>query len=134
MGNTSLPFHYKTQNGGFFKTQNTVKDHYCKVTKMIDWVKDEYLAYFTSAVNKLTEEETEDRMRYNTCIYDFIYQGLNINVTKEFLGKHKNKQDKFTYDGKPVHYSYSHIRKCHDIILFGLHHAKFLPIDGARVQ
>ena len=48
-------------------------------------------------------------------------------MTKVFLAKKKYKKDNFTAEGKPIYYSYSHIRKYHDTILFGSHRAK-VPI------
>ena len=47
-----------------------------------------------------------------------------MNVPKAFLNKKKYKETQITAEGKPVHYSYSHIRKYHDAILFGSHRAK----------
>ena len=47
-----------------------------------------------------------------------------MEVSKAFLSHKKLKDGKFTSDGKPIHYSYSHIRKYHDAILFGSKRAK----------
>ena len=78
-------------------------------------------------MRELSEEERSDKTRYHTCTHDLLYRSLNVDVTKEFLAKKKYKENKFTAKGKPVHYSYSHIRKYHDAILFGSHRSK-VPI------
>ena len=49
---------------------------------------------------------------------------LNVDVIKAFISKMKYKPDKFTADGKPVHYSFSRLRKFHDAILSGAHREK----------
>ena len=108
----------------FYKAPKTVKDHCRRLTEIINWVKVEYPAYFLEAVRELSEEERADKKRYHTCKHDFLYQGLNVDVTKAFLAKKKYKKNKFTSERKPIHYSYSHIRKYHDAILFGSHRAK----------
>ena len=53
-----------------------------------------------------------------------LYRNLNVDVAKAFLSNKKHKDGKFTADGNPIHYSYSHVRKYHDAILYGSHRAK----------
>ena len=101
-----------------------MKDHCRRLTEMINWVKVEYPGYYSESVRDLSEEEQADKMRYHTCKHDFLYWNLNVDVTKAFLSKKKYKAGKFTAEGKPMQYSYSHIRKYHDAILFGSHRAK----------
>ena len=108
----------------FYKAQKTVQDHCQRLTEMINWVKEEYPFYYKKVVRELTDEEKADKKRFHTGTHDFKYRGLNVDVTKAFLSKKKYKENKFTADGKPIHYSYSHIRKYHDAILFGSHRAK----------
>ena len=91
---------------------------------MIKWVQLEYAVYYSEAVRELSEEERADKTRYYTSTHDFLYQSLTVEVSKAFLSHKKLKDGKVTSDGKPIHYSYSHIRKYHDAILFGSKRAK----------
>jgi hypothetical protein len=49
---------------------------------------------------------------------------LNVDIIKAFMSKKKYHPTKRTSDNKPVHYSFSHLRKFQDAILFGAHRAK----------
>jgi hypothetical protein len=49
---------------------------------------------------------------------------LNVDVLKAFMSKKKYHPTKRTAGNKPVHYSFSHLRKFQDTILFGAHRAK----------
>ena len=53
----------------------------------------------------------------NEC--DLIYHGLNVSIIKDFISSKKIKQKKITEDCQPIHYSYSHIKKYQDAILYG---------------
>ena len=91
---------------------------------MIRWVKIEYVEYLNEAVIELTEEQKADKKRYHNSTHDFKYRTINVEVIKAFLSKKKYHPNKTTRDGKPVHYSFSHLRKFQDAILFGAHRAK----------
>ena len=108
----------------FYKAKKTVKEHCTRLNEMIKWIQVEYPTYCSEVVKELTEKEQADKSRYHTSTHDFIYQSLNVDVTKAFLSHKKIKPNKFTADGKPIHYSFSHIRKYHDAILFGSLRAK----------
>ena len=108
----------------FYKALKTVKDHCRRLTEMINWIKVEYPDYFSKVVRELSEQERQDETRYYKCTHDFLYRNLNVDVTKAFLSKKKHHPNKLNADGKPLHYSYSHIRKYHDAILFGSHRAR----------
>jgi len=107
-----------------FKAEKTVKDHNRRLQEMIIWVKDEYPEYYEQGVVELSEDQKADKKRYYTSTHDFVYRNLNPTVIKAFLSKKKYKPNKFTTDGKRVHYSFSHTRKYQDAILFGAHRAK----------
>ena len=91
---------------------------------MIKWVETEYPDYYQESVVELTDEQKADRKRYYTSTHDFLYGNLNVNVTKAFLATKKYHKNKLTRDGKPVHYSFSHLRKFYDAILFGSYRAR----------
>ena len=74
----------------------------------------------------LTEEQKIYKRIYHTSAHDFLYQTLNVDVINAFMRKMKYKTDKFTTDGKPVHYYLFHLRKFHYAILFSAHRAKVL--------
>ena len=46
----------------------------------------------------------------------------------------KHKEGKFTPEGNPIHYSYFHIRKYHDAILYGSHRAKIPLPDIYKID
>ena len=72
----------------------------------------------------LTEEQKGHKRRYQTSTYNFLYWTLNVDVITAFMRKMKYKPDQFTTGGKTVHYSFSHLYKFHDAILFGANQAK----------
>ena len=65
-------------------------------------------------VIELSDEQKADKKRYYNQTHDLIYNKLNHNVFKAFLSAKKHKPNKFTADGEPVHYSFSHLCKYHN--------------------
>ena len=60
----------------------------------------------------LTEEEKADPMKFfHTCDRDIIYEGLRVEMVLAYMAATKKK------DGDTI-YSYTHMRKIHDAILF----------------
>ena len=108
----------------FFKSAKTVQDHNRRLMEMIKWVEQEYPDYYENGVVELAEEQKENKKRYHTSTHDFIYTNINVNIMKAFMSKKKYKPNKFTLEGKPIHYSYSHLRKYYDSVLFGAYRAK----------
>ena len=102
-----------------FKAAKTVKDHNRRIMQQIRWVQAHYPEYAEQVVVELTDEQKADTGRYHKSTHDFLYQNLNVLVAKSFLAAHKFKPGKFTQDGTPIHYSYSHLRKFHDAIIHG---------------
>ena len=107
-----------------FKKQKTVNDHCNRLKEMIRWVHDNYREYYEQGVIELTEEQKADQKRYYKSTHDFVYNAINVDITKAFLGTKKYHPNKQTRSGKRVHYSFSHLRKFYDAILFGAYRAK----------
>ena len=91
---------------------------------MIKLVEKEYTDYYQQAIVDLAEEQNGDKRRYHTSMHHFLYHTLNVDRIKAFMIKIKYKPDQFTTDGKPLHYSFSHLCKFHDAILFRAHQTK----------
>ena len=105
-----------------------MKDHNNRLKKMILWIKDEYPTYYTDGIVALTDEQKINKAQYHTTTHDFIYTGLNVSIIKAFMSGNKYKQTTVqNIEGEEppkVQYSYSHIRKYQDAILFGAGRAK----------
>lgn len=50
---------------------------------------------------------------YHTCDRDIIYEGLRVDMVTAFMAANKSKP------GSDKLYSYTHMRKTHDAVLFG---------------
>ena len=81
---------------------------------MLIWRLDEHSEYFPSSTVELSYDQQKDKDKYRNNKYDSIYHSLNV-----FMIAKKIKQNKTTEDGRPIHYSNSHIRKYQDAILNG---------------
>ena len=101
-----------------------MKDHCRQLTEIIEWIKVQYPNYYSAAVRELPEEERSDIKWFYKCTHDLLYQNFNVEVENEFLRNKKHKEGKFTPDGIPLYYLYSHLRKYHDAIIYGSHRAK----------
>jgi hypothetical protein len=111
-----------------FKAESTVKEHNRRIMRMIEWIQDNYPAYAERGIIDLNDAQKRDVKRYHKSTHDFVYQNLNPQVIKAFLSANKYKPGAFTTDGKAIMYSYTHIQKYHDAILFGAFRSKqFLP-------
>ena len=106
-----------------FKAKRTVKEHNTRLKEMIKWVKEEYPGYYTDGVVELSDEQKSDTSRYHTSTHDFAYANMNIDVLKAFMSHKKFHPPKTTADGRPIHMSFSHMRKYYDAILFGAYRA-----------
>ena len=105
-------------------SDETRKAHRRTLRKMIDWVMQEYPYYFEHGTRLLSEEEYNDPMNfYYKSNRDLVYDGLNVKIVLAYMGAHKTKAN-----GRQ--YSFSHMRKIHDAILFGARTVKKnLPSD-----
>lgn len=108
----------------YFKAESTVNEHNRRLMRMIQWIQENYPAYAERGVIELDEAQKRDTKRYHKSTHDFVYQRLNPEVIKSFLSDNKYKPDSYTMDGNPIMYSYTHIQKYHDAILFGAFRAK----------
>ena len=93
----------------------TRKGHRRRLKKLIHWWMEEYPAYFEVGTRVLSEEERNDPMKfYHTCDRDIIYEGLRVDMVLAFMAANKKKNQ----DGDKI-YSFTHMRRMHDAILFG---------------
>jgi hypothetical protein len=107
-----------------FKSEKSIKDHNRRLHEMIFWTKREYPEYCEEGVIELTEDQRGDVKRYYKSTHDFVYSTINSDITKAFLSSKKYHPNRKTKDNKPIHYSFSHLRKFYDAILFGSFRAK----------
>ena len=66
---------------------------------MITWVQQHYPDYYSQGVIELTVEQKSDKRRYQNCTYDFLYETINVKITKAFLATKKHPT-KLTRDEK----------------------------------
>ena len=92
----------------------TRKGHRRCLKKLIDWLMREYPDYFEAGTRVLSAEEKADPTKfYHTCSdRDLVYSGLRVDMVLSYMAATKYKAD-----GKL--YSYEHVRKINDAILFG---------------
>ena len=94
-------------------SDETRKGHRRRLKKLMQWWMAEYPDYFEIGTRVLSEEERNDPMKfYHTCDRDIVYEGLRVDMVLAFMAGNKRKDnDKM--------FSYTHMRKIHDAILFG---------------
>jgi hypothetical protein len=94
--------------------EETRRGHRRRLKKIMDWWRAEYPAYFEVGTRVLSEEERNNQMMfYFGSTRDIVYEGLRVDMVLAFMAANKTKSD----DGKM--YSFTHMRKMHDAILFG---------------
>ena len=69
----------------YYKKQRTVNDHCNRLKEMITWVQQHYPDYYSQGVIELTVEQKSNKRRYHNCTYDFLYETINVKITKLFL-------------------------------------------------
>jgi hypothetical protein len=86
--------------------------------KLIEWWMIEYPDYFEVGTRVLSAEEKADPMKYyHTCDRDIVYEGLRVDMVIAYMAATKAKA---TEEGAVAKiYSYEHMRKIHDAVLFG---------------
>jgi hypothetical protein len=107
-----------------FKAVKTVQEHNRRLMQMIEWTRQNYPAYAERGIIELNDDQKRDAKRYYKSTHDFKYQSLNPQIIKAFLSDNKFKPNAFNADGKPIMYSFTHMRKFQDAILFGALRAK----------
>jgi hypothetical protein len=102
-----------------FKAIKTVQEHNRRLMKMINWTRENYPGYAERGIIELNDNQKRDSKRYYKSTHDFKYQSLNPQIIQAFLSANKYKPNSFNHDGKPIMYSFTHVRKFQDAILFG---------------
>ena len=103
----------------FRKAQKTKKDHNNRLKETLIRILDVYPEYSITGIIELSDDQQKDKDKYYNNKYDLIYYGLDVSIIKAFMSAKKIKRNKTTEDGRLIHYSYSHIRKYKDAILYG---------------
>ena len=110
----------------------TIKGHNLRLAKMMTWTHTNYPAYFRQGVVKLTRAQISDAPKYYKCTHDFLYNKINVDIVKAFISSGKVKATK--EDGEEIYYSYDHLRKYKDAVLFGAKRQKVKLGDNFKVQ
>lgn len=110
----------------FEKSLKTVKRHCNRLTEIIKFLKENYNDYYRQGVVALSEEQKRDTDRYHKMDEDLIYDGLNPEFIKAFLGVKKVKAIRRDSEGNDVkiYYSFDHLRMYLDSIKHGAKRAK----------
>ena len=98
-------------------SDETRKGHRRRLKKMIEWWMTEYRDYYDVGTRALSPQEMSDPMKFfHTCDRDILYDGLRVDMVTAYMAATKKKDA----DGPSEKmYSFTHIRKIHDAILFG---------------
>ena len=97
----------------------TKNGHRNRLKAYMEWLNTHYPDYYIDGTRELSEEERNDELlHYHHCTHDLIYQGLNVDFVLAYMAANKVKQSNNKL------YSFSHMRKIHDAILFGSKMAK----------
>ena len=89
---------------------------------MIKWTRINYPNYCTRGLVALTEEQMADTPKYYKCTHDFKYDVLNVDILKAFISSGKVKEIKD--DGTKIFYSFDHLQKYKDAVLYGARRQK----------
>lgn len=112
------------------KEQATRNDHNNRLIRMIAWVLKKIAdggiqININEIIRDLTDEEKADRVNYHKCKQDFIYSKYPAELTKLFLSDPAQMYKKRASPTDPLkQYSFDHLRKYHDAILFGANRAR----------
>ena len=92
----------------------TRKAHRRRLKLLMHWWMTNYPNYFEVGTRVLSREERDDPMKfYHTCDRDIVYEGLRVDMVTAFMAANKQKT------GSAKLFSYTHMRKIHDAVLFG---------------
>ena len=98
-------------------SDETRKGHRRRLKKMIEWWMTEYPGYFEVGTRVLSPEERCDPMKFfHTCDRDIVYEGLRVDMVLAYMAATKKKDSNGPSEKM---YSFTHMRKVHDAILFG---------------
>ena len=102
--------------------KETVRGHNRRLTTIIKWLMKNYEEQSSDLVRELSSEEKSDKDRFWTCTHDLVYEKMDPLVVKAFISGNKVREEKA--DGTQLFYSYDHLRKYKDAILFGAKRAR----------
>ena len=97
-----------------------------RVMQLIRFLKEYYPAYAEVVVFELSQEQRQNKKTYHTSTHDLKYNILNPKYQQLFMSATKKKPD-----GKV--YSYDHIRKFHDAVLYCAKLAN-MPLPAGYMQ
>ena len=98
---------------------NTRRAHQRRLKTLINWLMCNYPDYFEVGTRILSTEERNDPMKfYHTCDRDLVYEGLRVDMIIAYMAANKQKT------GSDKLFSYTHIRKIYDAVLFGARTSK----------
>ena len=107
------------------KEQAMRNNHKNRLIKMIAWVKnkigeDGIQINVNGIIRDLTEEGKADRVNYHKSKQDFVFSKYPTELTKLFLSDPTQMYIKRNSPTDPLkQHSFDHLRKYHDVILFG---------------
>ena len=91
----------------------TQRGHRNCLKKLIEWWMKEYPAYYEAGTKVVTQEEKNDPMLYHhTCDCDIVYEDICVDMVLAYMAANKKKENGNLY-------SFTHMQKMHDAILFG---------------
>ena len=102
--------------------KETVRGHNRRLATIIKWLIENYEEQSSEMVRELNHEEKNDQDRFWKSTHDVVYDKLDPLVVKAFISGNKVRETKA--DGTNVFYSYDHLRKYKDAILFGAKRAR----------
>jgi hypothetical protein len=98
-------------------SDETRRGHRRRLKKLMEWWMTEYPDYFEAGTRILSAEEKADPMKFfHTCDRDIVYEGLRVDMVLSYMAATKKKDAQG--EGQKI-YSYTHMRKINDAILFG---------------
>ena len=107
----ALPHHQEALNETNSNTIKCIPDYRNRIKKIIKFWKSDYPDYYEQVVVQLTPEQRANKRVFHTSTQDLQYNILDPLALQNFMSANKVKPN-----GKE--YSFDHIRKYHDAILF----------------
>ena len=99
---------------------------------MIKWAQENYKSYAKTVVIKLTSEQMKNKDLYYKSTHDFKYNILEADMVKAYLSANKIKS--IDVNGRETYYSFDHLRKFKDAILFGAKRARKPFLKSFRLK
>jgi hypothetical protein len=99
-----------------------IRDHNRRISSMIDWIREHYPTFFESMCRPLTDAEKAEGDTYYQATHDFVYERLDPTLIQGFISCRKVKY--VDEDGANIIYSYDHLRRYKDAVIYGSKRAK----------